>query len=186
MRETPSKFCPLPTYIASDRGREKQGRRQCTRTHKTNVIYQDVRRLMGLKPRQRTTKRAEVWIGISTDEAHRAKPSLYSILTNRWPLLYDKPMNRGQCIEYVDAALQAKPPKSSCIYCPFRSDRDWISFKQDDPGSFEDAATFEDRMRELDPMQFIHDSCKPLRDVDFEPDRTLDLFGNECEGMCGV
>jgi hypothetical protein len=185
MRETPSGFCPLPTYVMGE-AREKQGRRQCTRTHKTEVIHQAIRRLLGAGPGERCNKKAGLWIGISTDEAHRAKPSRYRVLEHRFPLLFDEPMRRGDCAEQVRAMVGEVPPKSSCVYCPFRSDRDWIALKRDDRGSFDKAVDFERQMRELDPSQFLHDSCKPLEEVDFDPDKTLDLFGNECEGMCGV
>jgi len=34
---------------------------------------------------------------------------------------------------------------------------------------------------------FLHSSMTPLADVDLDPDRDqVDMFGNECEGMCGV
>jgi hypothetical protein len=36
---------------------------------------------------------------------------------------------------------------------------------------------------------YLHRSCKPLDEVEFnkkENDKQLDMFNNECEGMCGV
>ena len=36
---------------------------------------------------------------------------------------------------------------------------------------------------------FLHRSCQPLSQVDFRTDAEFgqgDLFGNECEGVCGV
>jgi hypothetical protein len=186
MRETKSGFCPLPTYIAGER-RESQGRRQCTRSHKLAVINQEIRRLLGAGPGERCNGHAEVWVGISTDEAHRAKPSQYRVITSRWPLLFDIPMRRGDCAQYVEKVFGAVPPKSSCVYCPFRSDRDWIELKQLDRASFDLAVKFERRIREIDPRQYIHDSCKPLDEVDFDPDKTLDMFfAEECTGICGV
>jgi len=38
-------------------------------------------------------------------------------------------------------------------------------------------------------MQFMHRSCVPLNQVDFstaEDHGQIDMFNNECEGMCGV
>ena len=187
MRETPSGFCPIPTYVQGDTGREKQGRRQCTRSHKTDVIYRTVRALLSLEPGERSEpNRCETLIGISTDEAHRASPSRYPLMVNRFPLLYDIPMRRWECAQYVEEKMGEVPPKSSCTYCPFRSDADWIDMKQNDRASFDRAVSFERKIHALDPQQFIHDSCKPLDEVNFEPDRTLDLFGNDCTGLCGV
>lgn len=33
---------------------------------------------------------------------------------------------------------------------------------------------------------FLHYSCKPLESVQFFDEKQVDLFNNECEGMCGV
>lgn len=33
---------------------------------------------------------------------------------------------------------------------------------------------------------FMHRSMKPLVDADLGDEQTIDMFGNECEGMCGV
>ena len=33
---------------------------------------------------------------------------------------------------------------------------------------------------------YLHNSCKPLDEVHFDVNKSLDLFGNECEGMCGI
>jgi hypothetical protein len=40
----------------------------------------------------------------------------------------------------------------------------------------------------MEKVQYVHRSLRPLREVveDFEGDETLDLFQNDCEGMCGV
>lgn len=42
-------------------------------------------------------------------------------------------------------------------------------------------------MRGQEQPAFVHRSCRPLDEVDFDPQRDqVDLFVNECEGMCGV
>jgi PAS domain-containing protein len=185
MRETESGFCPIPTYVMGEE-RESQGRRQCTRTHKLEVINQAVRRMLGAGPGEVCKGKAEVWIGISTDEAHRAKPSLYRVITSRWPLLFDVPMRRSDCAEYVRKAMGTVPPRSACVYCPFKSDREWIAMKRDDRESFDAAVDFEKRMRAIDPRQYLHSTCVPIADADFDPEKTLDMFGEECSGICGV
>lgn len=181
IKETPSAFVPIPTYIAGENGQERQGRRQCTRSHKTEVVAREIRRHLA------KAERAELWIGISIDEAHRAKPSRYPRIDNRWPLLFDRPMRRGDCIEWMMEHGLERPRKSSCVYCPFRSDVDWKELKAFAPTEFERAVLFEKRMRALKPSNFIHNSCRPLDEIDFSIDTSQpDLFGNECEGMCGV
>lgn len=65
-------------------------------------------------------------------------------------------------------------------------------------GEFEDACQFDETMRDgvvrigkarLKGKAFLHRSCAPLRDVDLrspEEKGQMDLFGNECDGVCGV
>jgi hypothetical protein len=180
IQETPSQFIPIPTWVQGEDGHEKAGRRQCTRSHKTEVIARAIKARSGRKS-------AELWLGISTDEVHRAKPSRYPYLTHRWPLLFDHPMRRGDCLVWMESNGYPKFEKSSCVYCPYRSDRDWRAIKDQHPEEFERAVAFEERMRALKPSNFLHNSCTPLAGIDFSIDRSqADLFGNECEGVCGV
>ncbi len=66
-----------------------------------------------------------------------------------------------------------------------------------DPKSWQEAVDFDKRIRigrkkdkEGSPtQQFVHSSRKPLDEVDFrnlEDMGQLNMFNNECEGMCGV
>lgn len=82
-----------------------------------------------------------------------------------------------------------KPPKSSCIGCPFHSDAQWRALT---PEEFADAVEVDRAIRHQPGMraqQFMHKSLKPLDQVDFSTDEErgqLTLFNNECEGLCGV
>ena len=65
--------------------------------------------------------------------------------------------------------------------------------KRYDPASFNDAVLIDESIRSgLFPLRgtpYIHASRQPLRDVDFRPARQRkqgNLFGNECDGVCGV
>ena len=180
IRETPSQFIPIPVYAPNDRGRESQGRRQCTRSHKLDPIQREIRRRIG------KGGVAEMWLGISTDEAHRAKPSRYPHIRHRFPLLFDKAMRRADCAAYLES-VGWTVAKSSCVYCPYRSDRQWAEMRSDDPESFTRAVAVERAILDLKPGNYLHSSCAPLDAADFDADRDqLELFGNECEGMCGV
>lgn len=64
------------------------GMRQCTRNWKLRPIRRETRRLLGKGPRDHIPPgTVEAWIGISTDEALRIKPSLVNFITNRHPLI---------------------------------------------------------------------------------------------------
>ena len=96
-------FTPVPFWVERD-GRESLGRRQCTRQFKLEACKQEVRRELGLSKGERAAGKysVECWVGISVDEATRAKPSRDSWITNRFPLLYDIPMRRGDCLQWME------------------------------------------------------------------------------------
>ncbi len=170
------------------------GRRQCTRHYKVDVLQQEQRRLLGYAPRTRIPANSiEVWIGISLDEAIRARPARQAWQINRHPLL-ELRITRKQCLEWLENKGYPLPAKSACTFCPFRDDKGWRDMKENDPVSFAHAVEVDDLVRKGGHMRkwrnelFVHRSLKPLSEVDFSDPRANlpDLFGNECEGMCGV
>ena len=134
-----------------------------------------------------------MWIGISTDEAIRKKPSGVAYITNRHPLI-ERFLSRRDCIAWLVAHGYPIPPKSRCIYCPFQGNDEWRQI-QAVPAEWSEVVGIDRWLRE--PAQvarfrgelFLHKSRQPLELADLsEPD--LPLFGgdfaHECEGMCGV
>jgi len=84
------------------------------------------------------------------------------------------------------------PPKSACTFCPYHDATQWRAIR-DDPLSWAQATEIDDRIRDLwrgrGGRLFLHRSMKPLAAALAEPSRDDgqgSLFGNECEGMCGV
>jgi len=196
-------FSVVPFWVSAKDGTRaglgrRLGRRQCTREYKIEVVKQEIRNRLGLRKRQHAAGRyrVEQWIGISLDEAHRAKPSQESWITNRWPLLHDLPMRRNDCLRYIEAAGFPVPGKSACIFCPFRRPIEYARWRVEHPELFEQACQVDDLIRTkgttASEQQFISQLGTPLRELpsirelDGRDDAQLDLFGNECEGMCGV
>jgi len=183
-----SRYASIPFFLGDGGG---MGRRQCTSEYKIKPLHKKAREVCGLAPGQRVKEPVcRMWIGISTDEAVRMKPSQNVWCQHAWPLI-DRSLSRSDCIawwnrEYPNVALR----KSSCIGCPYHSDEQWRLMRANDPASFEDACQVDEALRDMpgyEKQKFLHRSCKPLRDVDFAAyDDQIDLFGNECEGMCGV
>lgn len=173
------------------------GRRGCTREYKIAPITRKIRELLGIKKGRRVSKDtfAETWIGISTDEAGRMKPSREKWQISRWPLI-EKGMSRWDCIQwFADNYPGRTLTKSACIGCPFRDNAAWREMKENDPESFSDAVLVDHAIRDggtlrgMEEKQFMHRSLKPLDEVDFRNEEDLgqtNLFMNECEGMCGV
>tara|TARA_Y100000310_G_C20471374_1_gene710226 strand:+ start:308 stop:679 length:372 start_codon:yes stop_codon:yes gene_type:complete len=83
--------------------------------------------------------------------------------------------------------------RSACVYCPYHSDSHWQWMKDEHPTEFAKAVEFDEGIRDMtmrgsDQPGFVHRSCVPLSEATFDandPDQ-VDMFNNECEGMCGV
>jgi len=164
-------------------------RRQCTNEYKIQPIYKAVRTLLGLEPYQRYTGiPIKMWMGISWDESVRMKPNRVSWIENTYPLI-DRRMTRHQCLAYLHDHDIPTPPKSACIGCPFHGNLYWRDLKRHSPLEFQDAVTFEREVNTTPVAKkgqvFLHQSCLPLDQVNFGEDQD-DLFGEECEGHCGV
>ncbi|MDJ0279003.1 hypothetical protein QLH51_19665 [Sphingomonas sp. 2R-10] len=198
----------LPVYDEDDDGdltvvgtrivaTEKVGvgmiRRQCTGDYKIVPIRRKVRELLGIAGRRSPkTPVAEQWIGISLDEAIRMKPSFEDWQLNRWPLI-EMGMTRQDCLRWLERHGYPLPPKSSCISCPFHSDAVWRDMRDHDPDAWADAVAVDRAIRTgfrgIRSEVYLHRSAVPLDEADLATDADrgqLDLWPNECEGMCGV
>ena len=192
-----SKFIGIPVFLQKSDGEPGLMRRQCTTQYKLKPIHQELRSIFELNPRQPVPKgvRVEMWIGISVDEAARAKPSREDWIRKRFPLM-DLGFSRAQLHlwfqeRYPDRTL----PKSACIGCPYHSDGVWKDLKENAPESFMEAVEVDIDLRSnpnitaLTPnaKAYLHRSRKPLALVDFDGVKGYqDLMDDECEGLCGV
>jgi hypothetical protein len=176
-------FSAVPFFSASG----GLGRRQCTREFKITPIQKKVRELLGYAPYKRIpADAATMWIGISTDESVRMKPSHVPWIKHCWPLI-ELNMSRGHCLEWFGKHNLPQPPKSSCLGCPYHSDRQWVEIKNNDASEWQETIEIDKLIRTKGKQQFMHRSCRPLNQVNFSLiENQLDMFGNECEGMCGV
>lgn len=188
-----SRWASLP-YFTKVVGQLTTGmvRRQCTAEYKIEPITTFIRReLLGLKPRQRAPREVvvEQWRGISADESHRMKPSSEKWMRVRYPLAMEKAMTRGDCLAWMERHNYPRPPRSACIGCPFHNDHEWMDMRDNRPEEWSDAVDFDRRVRKAGGMRgdtYLHRDCVPLDQVQFRADKQADLWGQECEGMCGV
>ncbi|NMF00270.1 hypothetical protein [Aneurinibacillus aneurinilyticus] len=182
----------MPYYVKNDDGTVGIIPRGCTQEYKIDPLNKKVRELMGYKPKQRMPPGSVTkWMGISTDEIERAKISKNKWEILRYPLI-EKGMNRLDCLNWMARKGYPEPPKSSCVGCPFHNRDMWLDIKQNDPDAWNEAIEFEKTLHEhglrgLKGKLFLHRSCVPLEQVDFQENQmTFNDFINECEGMCGV
>ena len=183
--------------------------RQCTTQYKINPIKREIRRRLPdyPPPKRPPAGSVEQWIGISLDEVQRMKPSREQYIVNRWPLI-DLRMTRGDCLLWWERHYPGiTPPKSACLGCPFHSTRVWVDLYRKGGREWDETVEVDERLREDDypgrrrldgdKLAYLHNSCRPLREVVPElarrqdenpqlPGLAQDGFGNECEGHCGV
>ncbi len=168
-------------------------RRQCTGEYKILPIERKIRELLGYRPRQRIpAKLAQLWLGISIEEAGRVAVNKSKWINNCYPLL-ELGWSRTKCYQYC-LRHGIQPKKSRCFFCPFISD--WASYKRESPEDFAKAVEVDKLVRNstqagvLQPA-FIHRSCVPL-EIAVADQLPLwweqeDLgFLDECQGHCGV
>lgn len=210
------RFASMPLYILNKDGSPGMSRRQCTSEYKIKPIKEAVRRLLGAPDEANTSGRirpgrvaagrvAEQWIGISTDEAHRAKDSDVSYVRHAFPLLEigtggTPPLvgasgglgwSREDCSRYLRSVGWGDTAKSACIGCPFHGNRAWRELRDNQPEEWADAVAFDAAIRggsaratatgsDLLGTAFLHRSRVPLGEAPI--DRVTAFEWNQNQG----
>jgi hypothetical protein len=170
--------------------------RKCTNDYKILPILKKIKQEVGVKRGEKTPKVVQ-WIGISWDEVQRMKESRFPWIKHRFPLI-ETQTKRHECIAWMKKHGYPEPPRSACYYCPFHSNDEWRKLRDSSPELFQKAIDFDKDLRSVHKNHnkrmkmevFLHDSCEPLDEIDFDSDEdkgqlTWDFMA-ECEGMCGV
>ena len=169
--------------------------RSCTADYKIRQIEKEIIKRCGIVRGQKEITVTQ-FIGISWDEIQRMKEARLKWTQIRWPLI-EKRMTRRQCLEWMRINGYPEPPRSACVWCPFHSDAEWRRLRDDEPYEFQRAIDFDHKIRQVAKKDtalkmdvFIHNSCKPLDEIDFDSDEQKGQqvwdFQAECEGMCGI
>lgn len=194
------RYATLPLHVLQPNGSHGMIRRQCTREYKIQPIERFIRReLLGLKKGQRAPADAvDQWFGISADEMTRVRMSTDIWKRNVYPLIgipddmLDRPYTRLMCRTWLSENYPDRMiPRSACIGCPFHTNDEWRRIKQNQD-EWMDAVEVDRAIRHADGMRgevFLHQSCRPLEDVDLRTDREMGQgtfsFMDECLGYCG-
>jgi len=170
--------------------------RACTADYKIKPIHKFIKQRCNIKRGQKNATVTE-WIGISWDEIQRAKDSRLKYMQKRYPLL-EKKINRVGCIKWMIDNGYPIPPRSACYFCPFHTNSEWRRMRDHDPEHFQRAVNYDHKLRQAfidndkhtTMEMYLHNSCKPLDEIDFDNDEDKGQqvwdFQAECEGMCGV
>ena len=187
----------IPLFGISPDGTKTAGLgRLCTADYKIKPILKEIKSRCGIKRGQKDVTVTQ-WVGISWDEIQRMKDAREPWLQSRWPLIENR-MTRQDCKEWMRDNGYPEPPRSACYYCPFHSDNEWRRLRDTQPEYFHKAVEFDADIRakykendQYTKMEvYLHNSCKPLGEIDFDNDidkgQQVWDFTAECEGMCGV
>ncbi|MET8577351.1 hypothetical protein [Streptomyces sp. NPDC005012] len=171
------RFASMPLYVLNADGRPGMTRRQCTGEYKIKPIKRQIRELLGYPHPVRVPKGVfvEQWVGISTDEFHRAKDADVKYMRNRHPLI-DLGWSRDDCVRYLTSIGLADTPKSSCLGCPFHGNAQWRHIRDTSPKEWEDVVAFDAAIRngnarsnatgnQLLGQAYLHRSRVPLTEA---------------------
>jgi hypothetical protein len=162
------RFMPVPLY--RDGG---IGQRQCTYQYKLRPIRARLRAL--------GFEQVDLSVCISIDEIERAKDSGRKWCRNVFPLL-DLGWSRRDCLTYLADHWPHPVPRSACVYCPLKGDREWLDLRENHPDDWAAAVAFDEAARRFG---YVHRSERPLAEAILRPEDAGQLT-LECEGMCGV
>ena len=175
-------YVPVP-YFTEGGG---AGVRQCTYQFKIRPILSFVKAHLGIDRPWRAGDGYVVQIlGLSVDEVHRMRPARQSYVRNVYPLV-DAGMTRVDCMAWLRRRGHPIPGKSSCLGCPYHGDAYWRALRDTNPAEWLETVNVERAMRQHQPHSYFHRSLVPLDEVDLGDDGQGDLFGEECEGVCGT
>jgi hypothetical protein len=181
----PREGAPLPPWFFynADEGREGMMRKHCSGEFKREVVIRELRRQLGLAKGERSkAARVELWIGMTTDEMFRVAPARQKFLHHRHPLV-ELNLTRTDCIKWLQERQLPVPPKSACVFCPYRTNAQWRHMATEAPDDFAEA------IRATHPRgAFVHRSLEPLRRanlLDHHVDQLGLPLGADCDS-CGL
>lgn len=194
------RFAPIPAFTF-DNGKKGMLRRQCTGEYKISQVDKKIREILNI-PGKKRFPQIEIYQGITVDEATRMNIPQQKWKVNVYPFCGYKVFPDGNC-EKISSRIMSRndilnwykekklpvPVKSSCVFCPFQSDQNWINLRESSPQDFKTAIMVDKKIRDsslkgIKSKIFLHDSLVPLAEVDFD-EKQGTLWGN-CTDYCDV
>lgn len=202
------RFVSIPAHLSADDNGQATaiGRRQCTAEYKIKPIEKKIRELVGATPGRPLPQGVTVTqvFGLSFDEPRRVDRVRTQFASRKqwaaeFPLFNDF-VTRADCVRYLEKRLPDRQvPRSACVFCPYKSDDEWLLLRQTDPAGWQRAVEIDRAIRDktsvcaqgMQSSQYLHRSCTPLELVQLNPsapDRQKKMIWSDmdCEGMCGV
>lgn len=174
----------IPAFTTRETG-EPSGmlRRQCTYDWKIAPIRRWLQE-------HRNEAQVEQMLGITLDEVERMKPADVQYITHRWPLI-EMRMTRHDVMRWLNARGLEIPPKSACVFCPYHDLAQWRDLRDTGNGDWHKALEVDEAIRHKRPgyVAYLTQTRVPLAELDLRTEADhgqLSLWGDECEGYCGV
>lgn len=177
---------PIPAFTLT-KGNKGRMRRQCTNSWKIQPIRRYLQEVRRGQP-------VELWLGITTDEFHRAKDADVAYITHRFPLL-EMGMSRADCLTWLATHDLPTPGKSSCVFCPFLNKLAWQKMKREGGADWQHAVEVDNAIRNVRAkggtagQLFVHPRLLPLAQAVVIPEDTgysqLDmLMSDDADAEC--
>ena len=205
-------FVAPPFFATNEDGARAMLSRHCTQNYKLRPLERYIKVLLGRDPDKRIGSRVPLavqWIGVSADEDHRVNNKGPGWIVKRYPLIDveggrdgirivgPRRMTRGDCKEWLRRNDYPEPPRSACTFCPYRNNGEWRDLRESPP-DWADAIAIDELIRDFPAKGrgaltkgghlYVHADRVPLAEAEIDrPDPgQLDIWDDECEGMCGV
>ena len=190
----------LPYFLRNPSGGDPQlVQRGCTYNYKTQPLHQMARRLVKAAGGKATKEDPgyRFWLGISRDEMQRMKSDSWHPLIEEFDGRWRKDaVSRLECQTIMAAAGQSAP-RSSCVFCPFRTKHEWSILSDNDKARVREIdAALEAGFKEhgkhgtLTDRPYLRPDLRPASDTDWfdgAPEDQMSFgWDNECAGICGV
>lgn len=147
-------YCVIPAFRRNDDGTVSRMGTRCNGSWKDLVIKRYLK--------ANGITKCDNWIGISTDEAHRAqRVQKVKWMTKVYPLI-EYGYSRQDCLNAIREIGWEPPERSSCIMCPLKTKYEWLFLSVKHPESFKRAQEIERDIRQFDESVWLTPNCMPL------------------------
>jgi len=154
---------------------------QCTRLFKIIPFKRHIRSIVGRKNKKIL---ARAWLGITTDESHRANTSGVGWYENHFPLL-DLELSRDNCINILEEYGWGDTVKSGCFHCHYQSAKQWQALKRKHPDLFKISLDMEKKALERGFKGGLWGGSKSITGFDVESlERWFALYSEDPIPLC--
>jgi hypothetical protein len=138
----------LPLYTKDTNGNGGMLKRTCTNRWKIAPQRRWASDELARRGLKKTPGVIEKMLGITSDEAHRAKTNDVKYIVNKYPFLEDGCwLSRAAVVRWLKDHDLPIPVKSACLMCPYHSRAAWDEIKLSGSGDWQRALEIDEAIR---------------------------------------